>query len=238
MIKIIIPTYNSEQWISKCVQTVLDQTYIDWEMIIINDGSTDNTKNILYSFSDKRITCIHNKNNGGSPLKSFCQGITLTNEEDIIVTLDGDDWLYSNDVLEYLNFIYTDPNILVTYGQFVPSDNSYANHCVQIKSTINHRKHMNDWRYSHLRTFRKILWKYINQEDLKENGDYFETAGDVALFLPILELAGVDRIKFIDKILYVYNNENILNEMKIKVNKQLCTFNKLKDMPEYKRVIL
>lgn len=66
-ISIIIPVYNAEQFLSRCIESILRQTYTNWETIFVNDGSTDNSLNILltYAKKDSRIRII-NKNNGGA----------------------------------------------------------------------------------------------------------------------------------------------------------------------------
>ena len=62
-VSIIMPTYNSHQWISDSIQSVLEQYYEQWELLIVDDGSTDNTKNIVKDFlNDKRIKYYYQEN--------------------------------------------------------------------------------------------------------------------------------------------------------------------------------
>ena len=63
-ISVILPVYNSEKYIRKSVESVLNQTFSDFELIIVNDGSTDDTINIINLFSDSRIKIINQKNQG------------------------------------------------------------------------------------------------------------------------------------------------------------------------------
>ena len=65
MISVLLPAYNEEEFIAEAVQSILDQSHIDFELIIINDGSTDNTPKILESFNDNRIIIINNEKNYG-----------------------------------------------------------------------------------------------------------------------------------------------------------------------------
>lgn len=112
--KIIIPVYNSEKWIEKCLKILNDQTYKNWNAVIINDASHDETlikiKKFFtsISFEDKsRYRVFDRKNNVGA-LKNIVDGIEMSccEDEDIVILLDGDDYLSSVDVLEYLNQIY------------------------------------------------------------------------------------------------------------------------------------
>ncbi len=63
-ISVILPVFNSQKYIRKTVQSVLNQGFADFELIIVNDGSTDDTVNILNSFSDSRINIINQSNMG------------------------------------------------------------------------------------------------------------------------------------------------------------------------------
>ena len=82
--------YNSEKWLSYSIDSILKQTYKNFEFVIINDGSTDNSKTILdeYSKRDNRISVIHQNNIGLT--KSLIKAINLSKGE-IIVRIDADD---------------------------------------------------------------------------------------------------------------------------------------------------
>lgn len=92
LISIIIPAYNSEKLIKETIESVLKQTYPYFELIIVDDGSTDKTKQIIRSFKDKRIRYIYQKNSG-LPAKARNKGVTFA-EGEYIAFLDSDDlWL-------------------------------------------------------------------------------------------------------------------------------------------------
>ena len=89
-ISIIIPVFNAEKYISKCIQSVLHQNICDFEVICIDDGSTDNSKEIIYSFNDKRINYYYQNNSGAGAARN--KGIKLALGE-YIAFLDADDML-------------------------------------------------------------------------------------------------------------------------------------------------
>ena len=104
MVSIILATYNREQYIEKAINSVLSQTYRDFEFIIIDDGSTDNTLNVLRSYNDSRIKIIENKENIGF-VKSLNKAINCAKGE-YIARIDDDDYWCDNTKLEQqVNFL-------------------------------------------------------------------------------------------------------------------------------------
>lgn len=90
MISVIIPAYNAAKTIVCCVESLLSQTYQDWELIIMDDGSTDNTLDVCQSFQDKRIQVYHKPNGGVSSARNY--GMTYAKGE-YIAFVDADDYL-------------------------------------------------------------------------------------------------------------------------------------------------
>ena len=91
-ISIIIPCYNVEKYLTKCLDSIINQTYSNLEIICVNDGSTDNTLNILkeYKAKDDRIVVINQKNRGLSGARNT--GLKYA-KSDYIMFVDSDDWL-------------------------------------------------------------------------------------------------------------------------------------------------
>lgn len=88
-VSVIVPVYNGENYIASAIQSVLAQTYADWELIAVNDGSTDNSQNILTSFeSEPRVRVINQKNRGLAAARNA--GIAVASGE-FVGLLDGDD---------------------------------------------------------------------------------------------------------------------------------------------------
>ena len=108
---IIIPVYNIEQYIRECLQSVVAQTFTDWECIIVNDGSTDNSMERIRGLEDERIRVISQTNMGLSAARNA--GIKAAKGEYIFL-LDGDDWIVP-DALERLNK-HIDGQDMICYG--------------------------------------------------------------------------------------------------------------------------
>ena len=91
LVSVIIPCYNSERYLDDCLQTVLKQTFSNFEIILVDDGSTDSTHQIAKSYNDVRVFYYYKKNGGLSSARNF--GITKSKGE-IIAFLDSDDiWM-------------------------------------------------------------------------------------------------------------------------------------------------
>jgi glycosyltransferase involved in cell wall biosynthesis len=217
LINIIMPVYNSEKWISKSIESVISQTYKNWKLIILEDCSSDQTVAEIMNFRHRNKNIILRKNpTRMGPVQNQYTGIIqLMDPDSIIVHLDGDDWLNDPDVFNVLNETYKDSNIWATYGNYRCLSRS-TSICRPMDGCDSMRRSIigpGGWRFSHLRTYRSNLFKYIRKNDLmKDRNHFLEAAADVAIFLPILELAGHKRIKFIDRINVVYNDLNPLCE--------------------------
>ena len=100
LISIIIPVYNSEQYLDRCINSVLDQTHEDLELILVNDGSTDKSGEICDSFAlnDERIKVIHKKNGGPSEARNVGLDMALGQ---YIGFVDSDDYV-AEDMYECL----------------------------------------------------------------------------------------------------------------------------------------
>lgn len=88
-VTVVIPTYNHAHFLKKCLHSVLDQTFTDWEAIVINNFSEDNTIEIVNNFQDPRIRLVNFRNNGVIAA-SRNEGIRLS-RTDVIAFLDSDD---------------------------------------------------------------------------------------------------------------------------------------------------
>lgn len=96
MFKIIIPNYNNEKWLDKCLSSIFNQTYKEFEVIVVDDLSTDGSLEIIKKYPVKLIKADHKVYNGGA--RNI--GIRVKSKEPYTMFIDSDDWLYSNDVLE------------------------------------------------------------------------------------------------------------------------------------------
>ena len=95
MVSIIVPIYNTERYLSKCLESIRTQTYLDVEVIMVDDGSTDGSKNVAngYAERDNRFRLFSQENAGVSAARNH--GLDVA-EGDYILFVDSDDWLEPN----------------------------------------------------------------------------------------------------------------------------------------------
>jgi len=237
--KIIIPMYNVEEWIESTIISVLNQTYKNFNCVLLDDLSTDTTVDIVNSLikNDNRFSLIINKDKKFG-LQNLVDGIKSCNcnDEDVIVTLDGDDWFANTRVLEKLAHYYNSNDVWLTYGNHTnfPDGEPYWPLFRYPEEVIKNNNFRN-FRFlaSHLRTFKYKLWKQIDNNDLlDENKKYFQTAWDLAIMFPMLEICK-DKFLFIEETMYVYNNKTSLNDYKLYPQLQLKTEMLLRTKSKY-----
>ena len=101
-VSVVTSVYNGETHLEECINSILNQTFQDFEYIILNNGSTDRTLEILNRYTDPRLHIIHQDNLGIS--RSLNKGISLSKSE-LIVRLDADDYSFPNRLEKQINFI-------------------------------------------------------------------------------------------------------------------------------------
>jgi glycosyltransferase involved in cell wall biosynthesis len=212
MIKVVSCFWNAEKYISKCIESLLMQRLNNFEVYLIDDLSADNSVNKIKKLvgDDPRFILIQNKEKKFK-LRNLDELIRTFDDEDVVIELDGDDWLYLPTVLSEIEKVYRDPSVWITNGSFM-----YSNGSKGFSAKCNPKTIRRDaFRFSHLRTWKAFLWKNIPVENFKEiNGDYFKSGADVAYTFPLLELAGEENYKFLPNILYVYNADSPYNDHK------------------------
>ena len=125
LISVIVPCYNQAQYLDECLQSVLDQTYTDWECIIVNDGSPDNTEEIAKKWTEKdtRFKYLYKENGGVSAARNF--GIKNTNGK-WILPLDADDKI-GNQYLELAEKEFNKYDLIYCKAEFFGTINETWN---------------------------------------------------------------------------------------------------------------
>jgi glycosyltransferase involved in cell wall biosynthesis len=110
-VTVLMPVYNAEKYIGDAITSVLEQTFTDFELLIVNDGSTDNTEKIISSFTDSRITLIRQNNMGVAA--ALNTGLKHAKAE-LIARFDADDICYPQRLEVQYNFLRDNPDYVLT----------------------------------------------------------------------------------------------------------------------------
>jgi len=119
LVSIIMPAFNTARYIKEAVNSVFAQTWQHWELIIINDGSTDETGSILQSFKDERITIVQQINKGVGAARN--SGLEIAKGE-FLTFLDSDDVLPPRSLEARANFLVNHHDIDIVDGQVIAKD--------------------------------------------------------------------------------------------------------------------
>jgi glycosyltransferase involved in cell wall biosynthesis len=120
-VSIMMPVYNGEKYIESAIQSVVSQSYQNWELIIVNDGSTDQTTKILEKFSDQRIKKLHQKNQG----EAAARNTALANMEgEYLAFLDADDLFFPDFLKNMIDFLANRAELDACYcdGWYIDTD--------------------------------------------------------------------------------------------------------------------
>ncbi|MCS3798578.1 glycosyltransferase family A protein [Niastella sp. OAS944] len=210
---VLVPFRNARSFIVDCVNSIFSQVYTNYEIYLLDDDSTDGTLEEL----DKEYTCLHqlrNKQHIG-PLATIYRSLTTlpVNDEDIIVIVNGDDYIFGEYAFQLLNAKYNEPNVLLTYGQFITNFGFMGNFMPYTpQEFLDIRKAR--WNALHLKTFKYKLFKKFLSIDSEcnslkdDDGSFFMMESDMALMLPLLEIAGFKNAYCFPNVLYCYRHHH------------------------------
>lgn len=238
--KIIVLTtlYNSQNYITTCIETIKKQNYSDFHCYITDDLSTDNSVSLAEKSinNDKRFTLITNSKKFYQP-GNYDQVLRFNPEiddNDIVIEVDGDDWLPDPNVFNRIFGIYNNPDVWIANGSF-KYHNGFPGFSKQQDSFDNLRQ--SRFTASHIRTWRAFLWRKILVDDLKDDsGNYWKISGDLSFMFPMLEMAGKEHYRFMPEVNYVYNESNPLNDHKVDLRLVTEVANEIRKKPKYSKL--
>lgn len=138
LVSILTPTHNHGPYIASCIESVLAQTFSNWEQIILDDGSTDRTADIVQSFSDPRIRFFRQGNRGIEALAHTYNDALNRAQGEIIAILEGDD-SWPSEKLSALIPKFSDEGVVLAYGAARDFD-SVGRVNRQLSRSVRHRR--------------------------------------------------------------------------------------------------
>ncbi|MGB8930222.1 MAG: glycosyltransferase family 2 protein, partial [Anaeromyxobacteraceae bacterium] len=114
-VTIVTPTYNAAPFVRQCIDSVLAQTYQDWELVVVDDGSTDGTPDVVESYRDPRVRCLRLPHRGLAALAESYNAALAAGTGDLVAVLEGDDY-WPPDKLATQVPGFADPAIQISWG--------------------------------------------------------------------------------------------------------------------------
>ena len=226
---IIVPVYNAQSYILPCIISILNQSFDDLGIIIRDDLSTDNTRDIIknyfslsnnqsvhnFNFKGRDIIYVENDNKlypCGNTYESVLNFVEYKNS--IIGVVDGDDKLIDNKAIEKIFKVYEEKKVWLVWSQHKPSSGQ-PGFSKNLPSDNEIYSSRNYWSVSHFRTSVAGLYFKIDKSDLIDpfdNLSYFKFCGDAAFLFPFIEMSGNEKSFFLNEVFYHYTDNAPLNE--------------------------
>lgn len=204
LISIIIPVYNVEAYLERCLQSLINQTHENLEIILINDGSTDSSGKICdsYALKDKRIIVYHISNGGSSVARNY--GIKKSLGE-YIGFVDSDDWVKPDMFRELIKFATTNKLMVVetssTHSHLLENniENKIINARIEDKFTALKRI---------IKYKRFAVWRRLYHRSIIENRFFIEGVLHQDVYYTIDIIKEITKIGYFENQFYVYNIQN------------------------------
>lgn len=203
LISIIVPVYNVEEYLSRCIESILRQTHRNLELILVDDGSSDGSYSICqeYEQKDSRITVLQQENAGSSVARNT--GLKIANGE-YIGFVDSDDWIQPAMFEDMITFAIQQNLQVVECGQITSKE---IDTNIDVKSTflIESKEEAME---RIIKTDRFAVWKRIYQKEVLKNKTFIpgKIHQDVFYTMDVLDL--IDNMGLINNKYYVYNVDN------------------------------
>lgn len=204
-ISVLVPVYNTEKYIKKCIDSIKSQTITDWELILVDDGSTDDSGKICdeYAKQDEKITVYHKKNEGISATREFA--VQHANGT-YIQFVDSDDWIDA-DMLERMYEAAQAKNLDIVGCNFIQEFGDYE---IPTTSIYNSKE---DFLRSVIGNYWGVLWKLMIRKELFTRYNiHFPNGidGGEDYFVVVSLLLKSKKVSFVDFYPYHYvrNNNN------------------------------
>lgn len=213
---IVVPIYNVKQFLDKCVGSILNQSYTDFELILVDDGSTDGSSQMCdqYKKQDSRIIVIHKKN--GGLVSARKAGIAVA-RGDYAVCVDSDDWLDENYLLEVEKIVSKYSTDVVCFEHYEVLNGKTKKRPLQFRKGLYNKSDLQNEIYpSLIRTttsnaFPPSIWAKVYKMELYRSeqlavDDRIKIGEDAACTIPCMVRA--NSVYVLDKPLYYYRRNS------------------------------
>jgi cellulose synthase/poly-beta-1,6-N-acetylglucosamine synthase-like glycosyltransferase len=188
----VVQGYNNGAYVEKTIESVFSQKYEPYRVIYIDDASDDGSfelaRDLIYAKGDlSRVTLVHNEMRLGA-LANLFRAVQACQNDEVVIPINGDDWLAHEWALVRLNQYYANPDVWLTCGQYreYPHYSTGQNRSVGRGSDPNRQYPFSP---SQLKSFYAGLFKKISEQDFNYQGIFYPASCDLAYMLPMFEMA-------------------------------------------------
>lgn len=209
---VVVPVYNAGALVEPCISSILSQDYEDLGIVIRDDISTDDTFERVQKLvkGSKNVIAIKNKKKYFPVGNIYDSAMKFCNRDSVIGIVDGDDALCRTDAVSRIMQEY-DNGFWMVWGQHITSRGNLG--CsAPLPEVLDSREY---WSASHFRTHRTELFYQLKKRDILDPfvpNSYYQYAGDAAYLFPFIEMCGHEKCKFINEVMYHYNDNLPTNE--------------------------
>jgi glycosyltransferase involved in cell wall biosynthesis len=235
VVSVIIPLYNKEETIRKTVESVLNQSYADFELLVVDDGSTDNSLKILSEINDERLIIISKPNGGVSHARNY--GVRNAKSE-FIFFLDADDLITSNCLSIFASLLskYKNESVFVSNFKIIQTNSEEIVYCKSNKEFLYKKPIKALWGK---KIFPRTGAMMIKKECF-DNIGYFNN--DIVIYEDlefILRLLNKYNVVYTPLVVMTYQREfNSLSKKVVPLNKEFCYHISLKNKSFFEKLIL
>lgn len=232
---IVIPSYNNAAWIERTLNSVFSQEYSNYRVVYLDDCSTDESVEIIERYIrdnhlEGKIILVKNDRRWRKLRNLYLAIHRYCADEEVVVTLDCDDFLAHPGVFKLINEFYSDPDVWFMYGGDEPYPKVEAARWGITKANLsaptpdaviraNSFRQFN-WVYMHIRTFRAWLFKLATIDEMVSvnvpgyQGKFYPACIDYIFVYPMLEMAQ-RHMRYNDEFVYYWNAANPINSFKV-----------------------
>lgn len=229
VLSIIVPIYNVEKYLKECIESILDQVVNNVEIILLNDGSTDESLNIAKFYEERysNILVVNKENEGLAPTRNLGMNIATGK---YIMFLDSDDLLCENSLNNLIEFIENEKsNICIFNGISFIDDNSEKKDEIYFKINKDYNYLNEDKKIKKIISLHSACFKIYSNDFLKSNNIKFSNKNiygeDVQFWMKCLDRCDINSIKYYDIAIYKrryregsimtsYSEKNFLDRVK------------------------
>lgn len=236
---IVILGENAEDSCERQLKSIFNQTYSAYQILYLDNGSTDQTADKVKTFCEKenkagRLTLVCHKQKKAD-MQVVYDAIHQLSPQDIVVYLEGNDWLSHENVLDHLNCAYAHPDVWLTYSRAIRHPDyqqvegkPFSDRFLQEKKF----REQGTLPLPSLVTFPVAYFKEIRLEDLLFNGRFIAERASLAFLYPLLEM-GPTHVLFMDEVMLVKNDTTVEGDHKEHLHQLMAIESYLRSLKSY-----